>query len=391
VKRSIVAALACALLPTTSLRAALADPVSVPYGAIDNRIVLQCRVNGRGPYAFLLDTGASETGISSALARELGLATKSAGTIGGAGSGKTAMSTARLASIVDGGFRALNIPVVVIDLSPVRLGIGFARFDGVLGYDTAFAGRVVEIDADRHVVVFNATPTVPPGARSVPFTYDGLIHVEAAVDGIGGDAVVDTGDRTSLTMFAGFARRNGYYAHARAVRHVLTGFGVGGPIYSDVFRVQRFNAFGFGVTGVVTRASRDRGGVFATGQGLGSIGSGMLRRFNILYDDARRTLTAWPSAAFATRERYDPFGMWISASDDGVRIAAVTVAGAAARAGIVAGTRINSIDGRPVDPLDIPALRDRLRDRHEGSRVTFALRAPGGKRTLVTLVAHERI
>ena len=65
-------------------------PVAFRLGPKKPLIVLSVLVNGKGPYAFALDTGAGRSGISPALASELGLANRGkltvmggAGTIGG--------------------------------------------------------------------------------------------------------------------------------------------------------------------------------------------------------------------------------------------------------------------------------------------------------------------
>jgi hypothetical protein len=66
----------------------------------------------------------------------------------------------------------------------------------------------------------------------------------------------------------------------------------------------RFGIFGWTIRGVVTRASRDRGGVFATASEAGSIGGGILRRFDVVYDYPARRLLVWPSGKFSLTDRY---------------------------------------------------------------------------------------
>src|SRR5215472_11669194 len=51
-----------------------AHPASftLPFELIDNRVFIEVRLNGHGPYHFILDTGAEGT-ISDRVAQELGL------------------------------------------------------------------------------------------------------------------------------------------------------------------------------------------------------------------------------------------------------------------------------------------------------------------------------
>jgi predicted aspartyl protease len=91
------------------------------------------RVNGRGPYQFALDTGAGQTVVSSELANELGLGQGEKKEALGAG-GKVQVSLGKLNSIAVGSARVDQLPVVVTDLSMLRLAVG-GKLDGILGYN----------------------------------------------------------------------------------------------------------------------------------------------------------------------------------------------------------------------------------------------------------------
>jgi Aspartyl protease len=309
VRRTIAAAVAvlwCGLAGVCA-GAEPAGPVTVPYRFIDHRIMVDCVIDGQGPFSMILDTGAAGIAVTPDVARRLHLRSGRAGAVGGAGSGETQAAPTTLSSIAAGSFVLRHVAALVLDLGPIRRQFGFPQLDGILGYD-AFRGRRTFIDADHQTVTFavGAMP-VPAGARAVPFTYvDGLVHVGATIDGLAGRVVVDTGDRSSFTLFGPFARRHGLYRRYRAQRNVMTGIGLGGPIYSDVFRVPSLALFGYRLHAVVTRASRDRGGAFEMSSDAGSVGSNVLRRFNVVYDDVRRVITAWPSAAFSSPDVYVP-------------------------------------------------------------------------------------
>jgi hypothetical protein len=148
--------------------------------------------------------------------------------------------------------------------------------------------------------------TTPKNAGTVPFTVDsnGLIQVPAAVDGVHGTFIVDTGDRFSLTLFRHFARENDFYRDA-PVRGAITGVGIGEPVYGDVLRTT-VSLFGTTIPDVVTRASRDRGGAFAFGAQDASVGSGLLKRFNVVYDYPDRRIVAWPSRFSDRVDEYRP-------------------------------------------------------------------------------------
>jgi predicted aspartyl protease len=304
---AVVAACVAALLGLVRTDAG-ASATSVPFRFIDNRVFVSCFVDGKGPYAFIVDTGTgAEVVVSTALARALKLPLRAAGTTSGAGSRQAALSRTELSTFDLGGIRLRGVRAAAIDLGEIKRGIGFARFDGIVGY-AVFRRYRMKVDIDVSRLTLDTSPlAVPAQARSVPFTLEaGLIHVPASLDGVPGSVVVDTGDRSSLTIFRPFANAHGVYRRYPARRDVLTGYGVGGPVYSDVFTLPRFGIFGWTVRGVVTRASRDRGGVFATASEAGSIGGGILRRFNVVYDYPAQRMIVWPSRDFSVTDRYVP-------------------------------------------------------------------------------------
>jgi Aspartyl protease len=304
--RRIAAVAACvAALLGVARTDAGATATSVPFRFEDNRVFVSCYVDGKGPYAFVVDTGAGSVVVSTELARTLKLPLRAAGTTSGAGSRSPRIWRTELASFAVGGIRFRGVRAAALDLEEIRQGIGFRRFDGIVGYSVLRRFRV-KIDMDASLLTLDTAPiAVPASARSVPFTLeDELIHVPAAIDGIPGTVVLDTGDRSSLTLFRGFANAHDVYGRYPARRNAVTGYGVGGPVYGDVFTLPRLAIFGWTIQGVVTRASRDRGGVFATASEAGSIGGGLLRRFDVVYDYPGQRLLVWPSRNFSLKDRY---------------------------------------------------------------------------------------
>ncbi|MFZ0575433.1 MAG: hypothetical protein WA304_01810 [Candidatus Cybelea sp.] len=97
-----------------------------------------------------------------------------------------------------------------------------------------------------------------------------------------------------MTLFGPFAKRNGFFGRYPSTVNIVTGYGLGGPVYADVFTLPSLDVFGVHLTNVVARASRQTGGVFASTAYGASIGTGVLKRFNIVYDDPRNTIVTTP-------------------------------------------------------------------------------------------------
>jgi alpha-beta hydrolase superfamily lysophospholipase len=371
-------------LTATALAAAVTvapGPVqttTVPFKLIDNRIVVQTRLNGAGPYAFVFDTGSSGSVITPQVARRLHIVTKPAGYIGGiAGSARVAVSTADVADIMVGAMHFPRISSLVVDMSRIQRNIGFPHLDGIIGYD-CFGHLSARVDMDgKTLTLSTGALSAPPSARSVPFSVDGgLIWVPATINDVDGTILLDSGDRSSLTLFKKFAQQNHFYDTTPAARDVLTGFGIGGPVYADVFRT-RLSIFGTAFSSVVTRASRDAGGAFATAPQAGSVGTGVLKRFNVIYDYRQRTLRLWPSRYFNVADRYDPAGLWLSANGRDVMVAATSDGGPAQRSGIQTGDTILSVDGRA--RWTALELREWLAAQSDGAHVSIVTRDRSGR------------
>jgi hypothetical protein len=283
-----------------------AQSTDVPFTLFDNRMLIQASIDGKGPFTMIVDTGSTSVVVTPDVAKRLELQARAAGSATGAGSGSTSLAVTRLTSLAIGALQFDNLPAEVLDLSAIRRAIGFPRLDGIVGYDILSRLRVgVDMDAERLTLSYVRLP-VPKGAALVGFSVDpnGIPQVTGAVDGAHGTFVVDTGDRSSLTLFRHFAEANNFYRDA-PVRNAITGIGVGGPVYSDVLRTT-VSVFGSTISGVVTRVPRDRGGAFALGPQAASLGTGLLKRFNIIYDYPDKQLFAWPSRFFAQPDVYRP-------------------------------------------------------------------------------------
>lgn len=96
-------------------------------------VLVPVLVNGKGPYQFALDTGAGQTVVSSELAKELALDPGEKKEALGAG-GKVSVSLSKVRSIAIESAKLEDVPVVITDLSLLRLAVG-GKLDGILGYN----------------------------------------------------------------------------------------------------------------------------------------------------------------------------------------------------------------------------------------------------------------
>jgi predicted aspartyl protease len=102
-------------------------------GGAQPLILLPVIVNGRGPFEFILDTGAGTSLLSSELAKQLKI--KVVGSKEGqSAGGKVSVSLAKVDSFAIGEAKLDDIDVGIVDLSHIGKTIG-AKIDGDLGYN----------------------------------------------------------------------------------------------------------------------------------------------------------------------------------------------------------------------------------------------------------------
>jgi membrane-associated protease RseP (regulator of RpoE activity) len=131
-----------------------AEPVSVPFEVLKSRhIVVQIKVNGKGPYRVIFDTGAPITLVTRKVAKEAGI-----------GPGSTALfgPEARIKSLQLGGIDAKDLPVVVLDHPTLKLiAKAFGPLEGIVGF--SFFGRYrMTLDYQAKKMTFVPVAYRPP-------------------------------------------------------------------------------------------------------------------------------------------------------------------------------------------------------------------------------------
>jgi predicted aspartyl protease len=183
-------------------------------GGAQPLILLPVHVNSRGPFDFILDTGAGTSLLSSELARQL--EAKVIGSKEGQSAGGTvSVSLAKVDSIAVGETKLRDVDVGIVDLAHIGKTIG-VKIDGDLGYNFLKHFRVT-IDYCNCEIRFDDPKRVESFGRSakteVPIRLASpakpLILIDVQANGRGPfQFAVDTG--TSTTAIApGLAKQLG--------------------------------------------------------------------------------------------------------------------------------------------------------------------------------------
>jgi predicted aspartyl protease len=213
--------LQCALVGWLPFPAA-AEPSGDPVAAEDllfasptridhiGRIVVPVMIDGKGPFRFIVDTGASSSTISPQLANTLGLELSQESLMlvnGITGTAQVPSAPIRKLQAGDLVIEAIRLPVI---WAPLMAGA-----DGILGV-AALRKECIFVDF-RHnrVVISRSRGASPPmGSERVPAKLldGGLMTVEARIGGVRVQAIIDTGSERTI---GNAALRDAVYARRR--------------------------------------------------------------------------------------------------------------------------------------------------------------------------------
>jgi predicted aspartyl protease len=265
--------------------------VEVPFDFVRNEIIVQVKVDGKGPFNMMLDTGTDPSVIDLATAKELGLKLSSAGgPVSGGGTDKTLAYETKLPLVETGGLTVKNVSAVALDLSKMseRLGKPLA---GVLGH-SLLNGRIVQIDYPNHVVRFySKSPFSNTSNRTVlRFRYDDNVLIDDVfVNGKKMVGNLDTGSSGSFNLTPAAVSYIGLEEEVNRAR-VSTSVGYNNASENREGKVSNITIGGISVDGP---------SVIFFGKGTGrdkkpwgvNIGNGFLKDFVVMIDYRSKLVT----------------------------------------------------------------------------------------------------
>jgi predicted aspartyl protease len=176
-------------------------PVEIPFEFVDNQIVIEVRIAGKGPYNMLVDTDTDPSAIDLATARELGLSQDSkAYPATGGGTDNNFVHLTRLPTVELGSVVAKDVLAGAIDLSKLSAKLG-KPIQGVLGY-SFLKDRIIQIDySETKLRFYNETPF--PGIQTAPNTVNTIAMAFRYDDGVLVDSVFINGQKLKATLDTG--------------------------------------------------------------------------------------------------------------------------------------------------------------------------------------------
>lgn len=369
-----------------------ASSVTVPFELINNHIYVNVKLNGRGPYRLLCDTGGANI-ITPQVAAELGLKTE--GKLEGSGVGEKSedIGLSRVDRVEIGEAFLENQVFYVFPLGTFSNVEGIPAF-GLVGYEV-FKRFVVRVDYEANRLTLIEPDQFAYEGKGTPVAfkfYEHIPQVEGEIDGIAGKFDIDTGSRSSIDLFTPFVEKHRLKAKYKPAFEGVTGWGVGGASRSAIVRAGVLKLGRVTIERPVTELTLQKKGAFTDEYVAGNVGAGVLKRFNLVFDYGRQVIYFERNAYDAAPDVFDRSGMWINVSEGGESfdVVDVIVGAPAEQAGLKVGDRIRSVDGVKAGALALPELRSRFKTAPPGTRIKLELER-GGRSSSAELTLRELV
>ena len=351
-----------------------AHETTVPFHLWNNHIYADVSVNGSKPMTFIFDTG-GHTILVPKTAKALGVDVK--GNVSSTGGGDNIVSSgeATVKSLTIGGVTVTDQPASVLDFSPP--GTEGANEQGMIGYEV-FARFITRFDYGKHPLTFIDKKYFDPKTAGTPVPmrlYHQFPEILGSYDGVPGRFGIDTGSRMPLQLNKAWAAKNGFPKPGVKTIEAQTGWGVGGPTHSIVFNGGTLKLGDVVIDHPLTMVSTDKGGAGSVESFPSNVGGGVLKRYAVTFDYDNSTMYLKPIAGpVEDLDTFDKSGMWINAAPDGFKVIDITKGGPAEAAGLRKDDLITAIDGKTAAGMNLPDLREKLRNEKTGTVVKFTVK-----------------
>lgn len=269
---------------------AQAPSVTIPFEPCAGHICIAVRLNGAGPFHFLLDTG-SRNVITRGVFDKLKLTQTASATIQGSGYGTEQGAVATVRETALAGLTLRDQAFIVIPPAAGGAAARDAALDGTLGAEW-FQRCPILIDyAARSLTLYDPAGFHYTGkGKAAPLTFSGLTpQIDGQLDGVQGRFTIDTGSDLHLTLSTGFVASHDLldkYAPAGVVHSI----GMGGASTLLTGQAGTLTLGGIAIDKPRLEFPTLSLGAFAASDVAGNLGDGILRQINWLFDYRQRTV-----------------------------------------------------------------------------------------------------
>ena len=356
--------------------------LDIPFELNSDKIYVEVRIAGGGPYWLVLDTGSPVMILDTRVADELHVTTGEGFEAGGAGENPFILAPAD--STVDASLPGLSLLGQRAFVGGIDAVVGpyeGRRIDGVLGGYNIFSEYVVDVDySEQKIGVYVREHfDLPDDGRIVPIRIDGghcaIEALSVLLDGdtLRGEFMLDTGLRGTLVYNTPFVNEHNLLERCGRTVYTTTGGGLGGQVKTHVGRIKTLVFGGFSMERLCVSLSQISRGALAGDDIAGIIGAGILQRFRAVFDYAGERLILSERSVDPGRLDFDKSGLFLVSDVDDrsiYRVIDVVTGSPADEAGFKVGDVLKRINGIHASRTSLEQIRRSFR-RDEGTSYTI--------------------
>ncbi len=340
--------------------------IKIPFKFINNLIVIRLQINNSDTLNFILDTGVTTTIINQKDVLKLQLNSQKEYWVGGLGQGNgmSARHSPENEIEISGIIGQHQDLLVMQEDEPNLSNLLGVPIHGLIGY-TLFKDFIVEINYDEHYLILH-TPrkyvyNLQKDQVTIPLTFvDSKPYVDAIVIQ-GNDSEVpvklmmDLG--ASHALLLNLMSNSALQLPEKNIQITL-GVGLSGLLSGQMGRLKELTIERFEFRDILANYpdTNSLGNSAKMHDRNGSIGSGLLRRFNIIIDYRHQKLVIAPGKDIKRPFRYNMSGIEIETPKPGepfYQISFIHKNSPADKAGLQAGDQITRINDVPVSTLTL--------------------------------------
>lgn len=362
-KRKIGIAIAAVLYAGVAL--AQKPVASFPFEQYGDHSFIKVKVNNSEELDFIFDTGDGLTVLNIDRAKELGMTSGSNATTTSA-EGTISGKLVKHNELTVGGAPVHNIKVYETSLNHLEISIG-RNIDGIIGYDI-LNSYVVSMNYDTKTIeLYDPKKYKYKGSgtmMSINLT-SFIPHIAGQVtlsngEKVKGEFFIDTGAKATVDFNTPFVEAN-ELASKVGDSYIYLVAGLGDTEYEHHRgRVNSFQFEGFSFENMPVGLSHAKHGIQNHKKISGIIGSGVLSRFNIVYNYAESKMYWEKSKSYDDEFPVNASGIELQLSKDKSQVLVHKVFdnSPAYEAGVEVDAIIDAVDGEDASALGLAKLRD---------------------------------
>jgi len=345
---------------------------TIPFDLINNHLYVNVKLNGKGPFRFIFDTGGQNV-MTPEVAASLSSGVTGSLQMSGAGAAMVSTGFAWVPTLSIGAATLRHQSFAVLPIGKIMQAVEGERIDGIVGVEIA-RRFITTIDYPARTMTFATRLTNGPYGTAVPFVYDQSVpEIAGAIGALHGRFIIDTGNRQSLVLYAPFVTTHDLTATYPSDVRGITGFGLGGPSVGQLVRLPSFEAGTVTVADPIAALSLDTSGALTEPGTAGNIGGGILKRFTVTFDYRRQIVYLARGRGGDAGDAFDRSGLFLVQIPAGIKVIGALTGTPAYAAGIRSGDVITAVNGTPVASIGLLELRAQLRTS-PGTRIQMTIK-----------------